>query len=197
MQPDHTDLLMTPGPTALPQTVREAMSRPLQNPDVEPEFTAFYRSLLEKVATVYGTDDDVVVLAGEGMLGLEASVASVLEPGEKVLCLDNGVFGAGFADLVETHGGEVITHSVSDRAGFDVDAVEALVADHEFAAATMVHCETPTGALWTACSRRACSPSSTPSPRSVVRRSQSTTSTCVWVRPRSVSARRRASARSR
>ena len=34
-------LLMTPGPTALPEEVREAMARPIQNPDIEPEFTEF------------------------------------------------------------------------------------------------------------------------------------------------------------
>ncbi|MDG5777086.1 alanine--glyoxylate aminotransferase family protein [Haloarculaceae archaeon H-GB2-1] len=144
---DSTKLRMTPGPTELPPEVLKAMSRPIPNPDVEPEFTAFYRRLLGKLGTVYGTDDDLLVLAGEGMLGLEASVASVVDPGESVLCLANGVFGAGFADLVELHGGEAVVHETSDRTGFDVGTVESLLEDSEFAAATMVHCETPTGLL--------------------------------------------------
>lgn len=139
-------LVMTPGPTELPPEVREAMARPLHNPDIEPEFTEFYRSLLDKLGSVYRTDDDPLVLAGEGMLGLEASVASLVDPGETVLCLANGPFGAGFADLVETHGGEAVVHEADDE-GFDPDAVADAVADHDPTVATMVHCETPTGVL--------------------------------------------------
>ncbi len=139
-------LIMTPGPTALPPAVQEAMARPIHNPDIEPEFTDFYRDLLDKLASVYHTDDDPVVLAGEGMLGLEASVASLIEPGETVLCLSNGLFGAGFGDLVETHGGKAVVHEGTPE-GFDPGAVADAVEEHDPAVATMVHCETPAGLL--------------------------------------------------
>ncbi|WP_137283275.1 pyridoxal-phosphate-dependent aminotransferase family protein [Halorussus salinisoli] len=147
MVEDRDELLMTPGPTAVPPDVREAMSRPIVNPDVEARFSSYYEELLEKVGRVYDTDDDVLVLSGEGMLGLEASVASLVEPGDEVLCLANGIFGEGFADFVEMHGGETVVHDAPFDSGFDVEAVKAVVEDHDFAAATMVHCETPTGLL--------------------------------------------------
>ncbi|MFC7080697.1 pyridoxal-phosphate-dependent aminotransferase family protein [Halorussus caseinilyticus] len=147
MVEDRDELLMTPGPTAVPPEVREAMSRAPVNPDVQAEFSPFYRDVLEKTARVYDTDDDVLVLSGEGMLGLEASVASLVEPGEEVLCLANGIFGEGFADFVEMHGGEAVVHDAPPESGFDPEAVKSVVADHDFAAATMVHCETPTGVL--------------------------------------------------
>jgi aspartate aminotransferase-like enzyme len=147
MRDQRDRLVMTPGPTALPEEVREAMARPIHNPDVEPEFTEFYRGLLEKLASVYRTDDDPVILAGEGMLGLEASVSSLVAPGETVLCLSNGLFGAGFADLVETHGGEAVLHEVPPDEGFDVESVREAIETHDPAVATMVHCETPTGVL--------------------------------------------------
>ena len=140
-------LLMTPGPTALPPEVREALGRPLVNPDVEPEFTADYRRLLDELGVVHGTDDDVVVLGGEGILGLEASVASLVAPGETVLCLANGLYGEGFADFVETHGGEAVVHSVGEGEAFDPDEVASLADEHDPVAATMVHCETPIGLL--------------------------------------------------
>ncbi|MEF8843245.1 MAG: alanine--glyoxylate aminotransferase family protein [Haloarculaceae archaeon] len=140
-------LLMTPGPTALPPEVREALSRPLVNPDVEPGFTVDYRRILDKLSTVYGTDEEMIVLGGEGILGLEASVASLVAPGEAVLCLANGLYGEGFADLVETHGGEAVVCSVEEGAPFDPDEVASLVDEHDPVAATMVHCETPLGLL--------------------------------------------------
>ncbi|WP_435179300.1 pyridoxal-phosphate-dependent aminotransferase family protein [Halorussus sp. AFM4] len=144
---DRDELLMTPGPTAVPPEVREATSRPIVNPDVEAEFSSFYRSLLDKLARVYDTDDDVLVLSGEGMLGLEAAVASLVAPGDEVLCLANGIFGEGFADFVEMHDGEPTVHDAPADAGFDVDAVKKRVEDGDFEVATMVHCETPTGVL--------------------------------------------------
>lgn len=144
---DRETLVMTPGPTALSEEVRTAMARPIQNPDIEPEFTEFYRDLLDKLAAVYDTADDVVVLAGEGMLGLEASIASLIEPGQTVLCLANGIYGAGFADLVETHGGDPIVHEIAPTEGFDPEVVADAVEKHDPAVTTMVHCETPTGVL--------------------------------------------------
>jgi aspartate aminotransferase-like enzyme len=147
MPEQEETLMMTPGPTTLPPEVREAIGRELVNPDVDPGFTADYRRLLGKLATVHGTDDDVVVLGGEGILGLEASVASLVAPGETVLCLANGLYGEGFADFVETHGGEPVVYSVEEGAAFDRSEVGALVEEHDPVAATMVHCETPTGLL--------------------------------------------------
>lgn len=144
---DRDELLMTPGPTAVPPDVRVAMARPLTNPDVEAEFTDYYRSVLDKLGTVYGTDDDVLILAGEGMLGLEASVASLVSPGDEVLCLANGIFGEGFADFVEMHGGEPVVHDVPYDESFDVEAVKDAAEANDFTAATLVHCETPTGVL--------------------------------------------------
>ncbi|WP_132060200.1 pyridoxal-phosphate-dependent aminotransferase family protein [Halorussus amylolyticus] len=147
MVEERDELLMTPGPTELLPDVREAMGRPLVNPDVEAEFADYYRSLLDKLATVYDTDDETVILAGEGILGLEASAASLVEDGDDVLCLANGIYGEGFADFVEMHGGDPTIHATDFDAGFDPEAVKAAVEDGDFAAATLVHCETPTGVL--------------------------------------------------
>ena len=151
---------MTPGPTAVPEPVREAMSRELINPDVDPRFREIYERLTERLAAVYGvgaagpdTGDgaprDVVALGGEGILGLEAAVASLVEPGTEVLCLSNGLYGEGFADFVESYGGEATLVAAGHDEPLPLDALdEALAADDaDFDLATLVHCETPTGAL--------------------------------------------------
>lgn len=140
-------MLMTPGPTAVPPTVREAMGAELVNPDVDPAFQDQYAAVCEKLARVQGTDDDVVVLGGEGILGLEAAVTSLVAPGDDVCCLSNGLYGAGFADFVENVGGNPTLVAADDRAGLPIDELEATLAGSEFDVATMVHCETPTGTL--------------------------------------------------
>jgi aspartate aminotransferase-like enzyme len=140
-------MLMTPGPTAVPERVRTAMSQPIHNPDVEREFIEFYRSLTDDLGRIYGTDDDIVILGGEGILGLEASLASLLDGGEEVLCLANGLFGEWFEEFVELHGGEVVSCSSSYRDPLDVESVKSLLESRDIEIATMVHCETPTGTL--------------------------------------------------
>jgi len=158
-------MLMTPGPTAVPAAVRDAMSRELINPDVDPEFRRLYDRLTDRLATVYGVDQpadggdgqgdgdaptrDVVVPGGEGILGLEAAVASLVEPGTEVLCLSNGLYGDGFADFVESYGGEATVVGADYDAPLPLADLDAVLADddHEFDLATMVHCETPTGTL--------------------------------------------------
>ncbi len=149
---------MTPGPTAVPEPVRDAMSRELINPDVDPRFREIYDRLTGRLATVYGVDPsvpaaeggrDVVALGGEGILGLEAAVASLVEPGTEVLCLSNGLYGEGFADFVESYGGDATLVAADHDEPLPLDALdEALTADGaDFDLATMVHCETPTGTL--------------------------------------------------
>lgn len=143
-------MLMTPGPTAVPKSVREEMAAEVVNPNVDPRFPELYRELTEQLSQVYGTtetDHQVVVPGGEGILGLEAAIASLVEPGTRVLCLSNGVYGDGFADFVESYGGEATLVSAPDREPLPVDDLKRRLEKKSYDVATIVHCETPTGTL--------------------------------------------------
>lgn len=147
--PGRQTFVMTPGPTRIPDGVQISMSEAMMNPDVDPAFGPFYTSVLEKLQRVHNTAHDIVVLGGEGILGLETAIASTIEPGDQVLCIANGIYGEGFVDFVEMAGGEAVVVEADYREAPDLSQIERLVGDpdHEFAAATMVHCETPTGLL--------------------------------------------------
>ncbi|SEO88701.1 aspartate aminotransferase [Halogranum amylolyticum] len=138
---------MTPGPTAVPPRVRDRMSDPMPNPDVEQSFFDTYDEVCEKLKRVYDTDDDVIVMGGEGILGLESAIASTVAPGDEVLCVSNGLYGDGFADFVEDYGGEATVVGADYTDPLDVAGVEAALAEGDYKVATMVHCETPTGTL--------------------------------------------------
>ena len=145
-------MLFTPGPTAVAPEVREAMARPQPNAAVQSEFTDLYNRLCENLQTVYDTDHDVIVPGGEGILGLEAAIASLVEPTDRVLCISNGLYGDGFAEFVTTYDGEPTLVSAPFDEGYDIDAIAAALAEADaqndpFLAATLVHCETPTGTL--------------------------------------------------
>ncbi|MGL6174437.1 MAG: pyridoxal-phosphate-dependent aminotransferase family protein, partial [Cellulosilyticaceae bacterium] len=80
--------------------------------------------------------------------GLEAACASLTEVGDRVLVIDNGIFGEGFADFVTMYGGEAIFFKSSWRKGIDEEELKKfLEQDHQFKYATIVHCDTPTGVL--------------------------------------------------
>ncbi|MDD7363157.1 MAG: alanine--glyoxylate aminotransferase family protein [Peptoniphilus sp.] len=138
--------ILCAGPTTLTPEVEGAMQGIVTNPDLDPEYEVFHRRVEKKLSRVVGTERPTVIMLGEGMLALEASVCSLMEKGERVLVMTNGVFGAGFADYVKFFGGEAVIYDKDHRHGFDVDELrDFLEEDSDFAIATMVHCETPSG----------------------------------------------------
>ena len=141
-------LIMTPGPTEVSEEVRRAMSRKITNPDLDPEFFDFYLDVSSKLQRVLRTKNDVIIMSGEGILGLESACASLIEPGDKVLVLDNGIFGRGFADFADLYGADVTRWEFPYNKEIDIDKLKTkLTEENNFKFATFVHCETPTGII--------------------------------------------------
>ncbi len=142
----NKSLIMTPGPTYVHEEVRRALSLEITNPDLDHNFYEFYKQTCNEFKKLLYTENDVVILSGEGILGLEATCASLIEPGDRVLCIDNGIFGNGFGDFAKLYEGEVIYFKSDYKKEIDVEKLETfLKEDHEFKIATLVHCETPSG----------------------------------------------------
>lgn len=140
--------IMTPGPTQVLENVRMARSRICTNPDLDTEFVEFYKETCELISSLLYTKNETLILDGEGILGLEAACASLTEPGDKVLVLDNGIFGKGFADFVSLYGGRPEIYHADYSCELDVDALAAyLESHHNYKYATVVHCDTPSGVL--------------------------------------------------
>lgn len=140
--------IMTPGPTQVPGDVLRARSLPCGNPDLDEEFPDEYRDTCRLISRLLDTENETLILSGEGILGLEAACASLTEPGDRVLVLDNGIYGKGFADFVSMYGGTPVLYTRDMRRAFDAaELSEYLAQDHDFKYATLVHCDTPSGML--------------------------------------------------
>ena len=140
--------IMTPGPVQVPENVRLARSLSTTNADLDPQFYDEYKETCELISELLHTKNETLILSGEGILGLEAACASMTEPGDRVLILDNGIYGAGFADFVSMYGGTPVMYTKDYKNAFDVDELDAyLKEDHDFKYATVVHCDTPSGML--------------------------------------------------
>ena len=137
-----------PGPTEVRENVRLARAKRTNNSDFDKTFVRYYREVSQKMGQVMGTTNEVLLLVGEGILALEAACASLTEPGDRVLVLDNGIYGEGFKDFVSIYGGVPIVLSFDHRSGIPAEAVRAyLEKDSDFKYATLVHCDTPTSVL--------------------------------------------------
>ena len=140
--------MMTPGPTMTAASVMEARSRQFGNPDVDVQFCEEYHQVCLELADLLHTENEAFILGGEGILALEAACASLTEPEDKVLVIDNGIFGKGFADFVKLYGGQPELYSVDYHHPVDVEALCAyLEKNHDYKYATVVHCDTPSGVL--------------------------------------------------
>lgn len=138
--------LMTPGPTRVRENVRLARSMETTNPDLDLTFYDFYKDTCDMISQILSTKNPSYILSGEGILGLEAACASLTEPGDRVLVLDNGVFGRGFADFVRIYGGKPVLYTTDYEEEIDPKALAGyLEQDHAFKYATVVHCDTPSG----------------------------------------------------
>ncbi|NMM64521.1 alanine--glyoxylate aminotransferase family protein [Clostridium sp. P21] len=140
--------IMTPGPTEVRENVRLARSIRCTNPDLDFKFYDFYKETCEKIGVLLNTKNQVRILSGEGILGLEAACASLTEKGDRVLVIDNGIFGEGFGDFIRIYNGEVVTFKGSRKRKIDIEELKSfLEVDSNFKYATVVHCDTPSGVL--------------------------------------------------
>lgn len=140
--------IMTAGPTQVRENVRMARSLECTNPDLDPAFFDFYKETCELLSKAVNTENKALILGGEGILGLEAACASLTEAGDRVLVIDNGVFGKGFADFAKMYGAETVSYISDYRKAIDLEELEAFLRkDSNFKYATVVHCDTPSGML--------------------------------------------------
>src|SRR5205823_12576433 len=114
----------------------------------DPLFLEDYRDAERKVAQVFRTRSDVLLLQGEAVLGLEAAALALVRPGMHCLNVTSGVFGKGLGDKLRAAGGEVHEVEVAYDDAVDPGEVERTLREHpEIRLVAVVHCETPSGTL--------------------------------------------------
>ena len=156
---------MLPGPVTVPDSVLEAMNRDYGTDDFDEAYLQLYAATAGNLARMAGTSNEVVLMTGEGMLGLWAALKSCLAPGDRVLAVSTGLFGDGLGQMAASLGCEVLHYSLPynqtigqtpppgdcPRPGGDsapdLDRIEDVVRKFKPKMITAVHCETPSGTL--------------------------------------------------
>ena len=94
---------LTTGPVTCYPEVLSALARPVLS-DADPAFRTFYTTTLDKLRRALPART-VVILQGEPVLGLEAAALSLVAPGDAVLNLASGVYGAGYSQWLSRNAG--------------------------------------------------------------------------------------------
>jgi aspartate aminotransferase-like enzyme len=137
--------LRVPGPTPVPERVREAMNVPMIS-HRGPAFAELITECREGLKWAFQTQNEVVVFPASGTGGLEAAVQNMTSPGEEALFVTIGSFGDRFAKLGEVYGADVVRLEYPWGQGADPAEIgQKLDAHPEIRVVFVTHNETSTG----------------------------------------------------
>ena len=143
-EPEFT---LAAGPAGVSPRVLAALSQPVTH-YYDPVFLERFRRTEAKVGQVFGTANEIILLQGEAVLGLEAAARSLVRPGMPILNLVSGVYGHGMSRWLKSFGAQLHELSVPYNEVIDPDDVRAYLDAHpEIELLSVVHCETPSGTL--------------------------------------------------
>jgi len=138
-------LLMGPGPSCIPEPVYEALAKKTLG-HLDPYFLKIMDAIKEQLRTLLKTENELTLtMPGTGSAGMETCFVNLLEPGDSVLVLINGVFGTRMQDLASRLGAEVDTLEYEWGTPVIVDDVKKKVAEKHYKIVAVVHAETSTG----------------------------------------------------
>ncbi len=139
--------LMGPGPSDVHPRVLAAMARPTIG-HLDPQFGAMMEQLKYLLQYAFQTKNTLTIpVSAPGSAGMESCFVNLVEPGDKVIVCQNGVFGGRMKENVERAGGVAVM--VQDPWGRAVDPNklrETLQAHRDAKVVAFVHAETSTGA---------------------------------------------------
>jgi aspartate aminotransferase-like enzyme len=142
--PDYR--LRLPGPTAVPQRVRNALALPVLS-HRGPEFRAILAEATGMLRKVIGTTQDIFVLGCSGTGAMEAALANVLSPGDAILVVSCGHLGERFISIAETMHAKVDVVEVPWGQAPDPARVGEALKGRSYRAVVCVHNESSTGVV--------------------------------------------------
>lgn len=140
-------LLMIPGPVSIHQRIYEALARPLIGHRTK-EFIELFGETVKLLKKVLDTENDVFVITGSSTSAMDAAIANLVSPGEKVLNVIQGKFSERWKEITEAYGGIPIVLDVEwGKALREEPLIEMLESNKDIKYITICHNETSTGIL--------------------------------------------------
>ena len=138
-------LLMGPGPSSVSNSVYEALARPTLG-HLDPVFINLMDEIKGFLKQLMGTENELTVpISGTGSAGMETCFVNLVEPGDRVLILINGVFGTRMKDVASRLGAVVDSLDFEWGSVVDVKSVSDKLFKNQYDMVAIVHAETSTG----------------------------------------------------
>ncbi|MEM8545826.1 MAG: aminotransferase class V-fold PLP-dependent enzyme, partial [Cyanobacteria bacterium P01_H01_bin.119] len=139
-------LLLGPGPSNAEPSVVAAMNcQPIGH--LDPAYLEMMDEVQALLRYTWQTSNELTYpVPGTGSAAMEATLANVVEPGDRVLVGVMGYFGQRLVDMAGRYGADVRTLHQAWGQVFSFDAIRAGLEAHRPAVLALVHAETSTGA---------------------------------------------------
>jgi alanine-glyoxylate transaminase/serine-glyoxylate transaminase/serine-pyruvate transaminase len=138
-------LLMGPGPSCVAPEVYQALAHVTVG-HMDPRFIALMDEVKQYLQAILNTHNALTVpISGTGSAGMETCFVNLIEPGDRVLVLINGVFGARMRDVATRLGARVDAMEFAWGKPVDVNDVERKLTERAYKIVAVVHAETSTG----------------------------------------------------
>lgn len=135
-----------PGPSDVPKEVLRALSITTLG-HLDSEFISIMDETQTMLRTLYQTRNRMSIpISGTGSSGMEALIANLIEPGDKVIVVRNGVFGGRIADEVSRFGGQTVPIDLEWGTVVAPEQIRETFQKNNCQALFLVHAETSTGA---------------------------------------------------
>lgn len=110
-----------------------------------PAFEKALSSVIQKLKTVFQTQNEVLVQASVGSGGMEAAVTNCFAIKDKVIVVKAGKFGERWSDQAKKFGLDVVDYEVPWGQALDLAKIKELIKTHKPKGLLTQACETSTG----------------------------------------------------
>lgn len=138
-------LLLGSGPSPVPPRVLAALAQPTIG-HMDPAFADIMGETIGLLREAFQTENEATLpISGTGSAGMEALVANFVDPGDRVVCGVNGLFGTRMADELRRAGADVVQVDADWGRAIPVEQLLEAAGGGKTDAIVVVHGETSTG----------------------------------------------------
>lgn len=121
--------LLTPGPTAIPDTVSSVFARPVIHHRT-PAFQTLFDEVSSGLKYLFQTRQEVILLAATGTGAMDAAVTNVFKKNDKVIVINGGKFGERWTQIAQVYSLQPIEIKLENGEAIEVQQLEETLRNH-------------------------------------------------------------------
>ena len=138
-------LLLGPGPSTVSPNVYKALGTTTIG-HLDPRFIEIMDDIKKFLRIVYKTKNDFCMpVSGTGSAAMESCFVNMIDPGDKVLIIQNGYFGLRMENMCQRLGANIDLLKFDWGKAVDLDITKDKLKDNKYDIVAVVHAETSTG----------------------------------------------------